>query len=93
MGAGGRTSSPKNSVSLVRAISTSVAQYVTVKTFAQALRGLVVEEFTPQLLGEGRKLSDMPEGYVFSVPSRSHRFVFVDQAAEDIDPANAWRVG
>jgi hypothetical protein len=33
------------------------------------------------------------EGYVFSDPSRSHRFVFVDQAAEDIDPANAWRVG
>ena len=30
-----------------------------------------------------------PEGYVFSDPSRSHRFVFVDQAAEDIDPANA----
>jgi hypothetical protein len=33
------------------------------------------------------------EGYVFSDPLHSHRFVFVDQAAEDIDPANAWRVG
>lgn len=33
------------------------------------------------------------EGYVFSDPSRSHRFVFVDQATQDIDPANAWRVG
>ena len=34
-----------------------------------------------------------PEGYVFSDPSSSHRFVFVDQAAEDIDPANAWHLG
>jgi hypothetical protein len=34
-----------------------------------------------------------PEGYVFSDPSRSHRFVFVDQAAEDIYPANAWHLG
>jgi hypothetical protein len=29
----------------------------------------------------------------FSDPSRSHCFIFVDQAAEDIDPANAGRVG
>jgi hypothetical protein len=35
----------------------------------------------------------VPEGYVFSDPSRSHRFVFVDQAAEDIDPAHAWYLG
>jgi hypothetical protein len=34
-----------------------------------------------------------PEGYVFSDASRSYRFIFVDQATEDIDPANAWRVG
>jgi hypothetical protein len=33
------------------------------------------------------------EGYVFSDPSRSHRFVFVDQATEDIDPGNAWHLG
>jgi hypothetical protein len=32
------------------------------------------------------------EGYVFSDPSRSHRFVFVDQPTEDIDPANAWHL-
>lgn len=43
---------------MVRAISTSVAQYVTIKTFAGALRGLVVEELTPSLEGEGRKLAD-----------------------------------
>ncbi|HYM64588.1 MAG TPA: hypothetical protein VES61_07905 [Gaiellaceae bacterium] len=35
-----QTSSPKNSVSLVRAISTSVAHYVTVRTLAQALPGV-----------------------------------------------------
>jgi hypothetical protein len=39
-----------------------------------------------------RRNSSAREGYVFLVPSRSHRFVFVDQAAEDIDAANAWRV-
>lgn len=45
---------------IIKAISTSVAQYVTVKTFAGALRGLVVEELTPQLLSEGRRLSETP---------------------------------
>jgi type III restriction enzyme len=42
---------------MIKAISSNVAQYVTVKTFLEALRGLVVEELTPQLLDEGRKLS------------------------------------
>lgn len=45
---------------MIKAIATSVAQYVTVKTFAQALRGLVVEELTPELLSGGRKISDTP---------------------------------
>jgi type III restriction enzyme len=43
---------------MIKAISSNVAQYVTVKTFVEALRGLVVEELTPHLLNEGRKLSD-----------------------------------
>jgi type III restriction enzyme len=43
---------------MIKAISSNVAQYVTVKTFVEALRGLVVEELTPQLLNEGRKLSE-----------------------------------
>jgi type III restriction enzyme len=42
---------------MVKAISTSVAQYVTVKTFSAALRGLVVEELAPALEDQGRKLS------------------------------------
>jgi type III restriction enzyme len=53
---------------MIRAISTSVAQYVTIKTFASALRGLVVEELTPSLEGEGRKLSDV-EPFPFSRPT------------------------
>jgi len=43
---------------IIRAISTNVAQYVTVKTFVSALRELVVEQLQPQLLSEGRKLSE-----------------------------------
>jgi type III restriction enzyme len=49
-----------DSPAMIRAISTSVAQYVTVKAFSQALRGLVIEELSPTLLSEGRKLSETP---------------------------------
>jgi type III restriction enzyme len=45
---------------LIRAISSNVAQYVTVKTFAGALRGLVVEQLTPHLMDAGRNLSETP---------------------------------
>lgn len=53
---------------MIQAISTPVAGYVTVKTFAAALRGLVVEELTPQLEGPGRRLSDT-EAFPFSRPT------------------------
>ena len=53
---------------MTKAISTNVAQYVTVKTFVNALRALVVEELQPQLLNAGRKLSEtMP--FPFSRPT------------------------
>jgi type III restriction enzyme len=45
---------------MVRAIGSNVAQYVTVRTFVQALRELVVEELQPQLLHAGRRLSETP---------------------------------
>jgi len=45
---------------MIKAIATSVAQYVTIKTFAHALRMLVIEELTPELRGGGRKISDTP---------------------------------
>ena len=45
---------------MVKAINSKVAQYVTVKTFAEALRKLVIEELQPQLLNAGRLLSGTP---------------------------------
>jgi type III restriction enzyme len=53
---------------MIQAISTPVASYLTIKTFASALRGLVVEELVPALEGEGRRLSET-EGYPFSRPT------------------------
>src|SRR6516165_9329500 len=43
---------------MIKAISSNVAQYVTVKTFAEALRKLVIAELEPQLLHAGRPLSE-----------------------------------
>jgi type III restriction enzyme len=45
---------------MVRAIGSNVCQYVTVKTFVQALRDVLVEELEPQLLNAGRRLSETP---------------------------------
>lgn len=44
----------------IQAINSNIAQYVTVQTFVKALRPLVVEEMEPQLLSEGRRLSETP---------------------------------
>ncbi len=54
--------------SMVKAISTSVAQYVTVKTFAVALRALVIEPLSPSVEDEGRRLSTT-EPFPFSRPT------------------------
>ena len=53
---------------IIRAIATSVAQYVTVKTFATVLRALVVEELSPTLEHPGRPLSET-EPFPFSRPT------------------------
>jgi len=53
---------------IIRAIATSIAQYVTVKTFASVLRALVVEELSPTLEHPGRPLSDT-EPFPFSRPT------------------------
>jgi type III restriction enzyme len=45
---------------MVKAISSNVAHYLTVKTFAAALRSLVVQELEPKLLNVGRALSETP---------------------------------
>jgi type III restriction enzyme len=56
------------SPAMIKAISTPVAGYLTIKTFVTALRGLVVEELTPKLESAGRKLSET-EGFPFSRPA------------------------
>ena len=53
---------------IIGAIATSVAQYVTVKTFATVLRTLVVEELSPTLEYPGRPLSET-EPFPFSRPT------------------------
>jgi type III restriction enzyme len=45
---------------MIKAISSNVAQYVTVQTFVEALRKLVISELEPQLLHAGRLLSETP---------------------------------
>ena len=45
---------------MIKAIGSNVAQYVTVKTFVEALRKLVISELEPQLLHAGRLLSETP---------------------------------
>jgi len=45
---------------MIKAISSNVAQYVTVKSFVEALRKLVISELEPQLLNVGRPLSETP---------------------------------
>jgi type III restriction enzyme len=49
-----------NDPAMIKAISSNVAQYVTVKTFVEALRKLVITELQPQLLHAGRLLSETP---------------------------------
>jgi type III restriction enzyme len=53
---------------IIRAIATSVSQYVTVKTFSTILRGLVVEELSPTLEHPGHALSGT-EAFPFSRPT------------------------
>ncbi|HEY3782600.1 MAG TPA: DNA methyltransferase [Fimbriimonadaceae bacterium] len=51
--------------SLLRAISSNVAQFTTLNAFTKALRALVVQELSPRLVSEGKKLSVTP-AYPFS---------------------------
>jgi type III restriction enzyme len=57
---------------IIKAISSNVAQYVTVQAFVQALRTVVVQELEPQLLNAGRKLSETPP-FPYSRPTLSAR--------------------
>jgi type III restriction enzyme len=53
---------------MVKAISSNVAQYMTIKTFVQALRDVIIEELEPQMLHAGRPLSETPP-FPFSRPT------------------------
>ncbi len=57
-----------DSPAMIKAISSNVAFFLTVKMFTTALRSLVVETLTPQLLCAGRKLSETPP-FPFSRPT------------------------
>ena len=50
---------------ILKAISSNVAQYVVVQTFVKALRAIIIEERIPELLGPLRKLSET-EPFPFS---------------------------
>jgi type III restriction enzyme len=69
---------------MIKAISTSVAQYVTVRTFAAALRNLVVEELIPSLEGSGRRLSET-EPFPFSRPTFAAQKTVFNLVAADND--------
>lgn len=47
-----------NEPAMIKAISSNVAQYVTLKAFVEALRKIVIAELEPQLLHAGRPLSE-----------------------------------
>jgi len=67
---------------MIKAIATPVAGYLTIKTFATALRGLVIEELTPLLEGPGRKLSET-EGFPFSRPTFAAQKTIFNLVAAD----------
>lgn len=69
-------------MTIVRAIATSVAQYVTVKTFATALRSMVVEELSP-VLNEPRRLLSTTEPFPFSRPTFEARKTIFNLVAAD----------
>jgi type III restriction enzyme len=53
---------------ILKAISSNVSQYVVVQTFVKALRAIVVEERTPEIIAPPRKLSET-EPFAFSRPT------------------------
>jgi type III restriction enzyme len=49
-----------NEPAMIKAISSNVAQYVTVRTFVDALSKIAISELQPELLHAGRSLSETP---------------------------------
>ncbi len=65
-----------NDPALLKAISSNVAQYVTVQTFVKALRALIVQELEPKLIHAGRKLSETPPFPYSRSTLSAHKTVF-----------------
>ncbi|MCL5266747.1 MAG: hypothetical protein M1469_01420 [Bacteroidetes bacterium] len=65
-----------NDPTIIKAIATNVAQYVTVQAFVKALRPLVVQELEPQLLNSGRKLSETPPFPYSRITFKAKKTVF-----------------
>ncbi|HET6572562.1 MAG TPA: hypothetical protein VFG68_03090, partial [Fimbriiglobus sp.] len=57
-----------NTPEMVKAISSNVAAFVTIRTFVAELRKLVVDELEPELVSAGRALSTLP-GFPWSRPT------------------------
>jgi type III restriction enzyme len=60
-----------DSKAMIKAISGNVASFITITTFAKALRGLVIEELVPQVEHIGRKLSETTP-FPYSRPTLAH---------------------
>ena len=73
-----------DSPEVIRALATNITSYVTIKTFASALRTLVIEEKTPELLTEGRLLSET-QPFAFSRPTFSANKTIYNLVAADND--------
>lgn len=73
-----------SSKDVVRAISTPVAAYLTIKTFATALRKLVVDELVPYLEHPGRPLSTT-DPFPFSRPTFEASKTIFNLVAADND--------
>ncbi len=61
---------------ILKAISSNVAQYVTVQTFVKALRAVIVQELEPKLIRAGRKLSETPPFPYSRAPLSACKTVF-----------------
>lgn len=60
-----------NSKAMIKAISSNVASFITITTFAKELRALVIEERIPELQHDGRKLSETTP-FPYSRPTLAH---------------------
>jgi len=69
---------------MIKAISSNVASYVTITTFAKALRSLVVEEKEPVLEIAGRPLSETPS-FPFGRPTHTAAKTVYNLVAPDND--------